>query len=246
MKAIVYRRNGPPDMLRCEEIESPTPGAQEVLIKVRDAAVNPLDCHLLKGGPPLMRLLMGGDKIKRPGVDGAGVVEAVGTGVTQFKPGDAVFGCCKGTFAGVWPIAEEKALAVKPEGVSFEDAAAAPIAALTALQGLRDKGKIQSGQNGLIKGASGGVGTYAVQFTRIFGAHATGVCSAPERGAGAVAGSGTDDRLCPRRFHGRLDAIRPDLRSRWKSFILEVQAGADRRKACTSRKLSSADRSRWW
>jgi len=177
MKAIVYRKNGPPEVLSLEEIEKPTPGPQEVLIKVRAAAVNPLDCHLLKGGPALMRLLMGRNKLKRPGVDAAGVVEAVGPGVTQFKPGDAVFGCCKGSFAE-YASAKESSLAAKPESVSFEDAAAAPIAALTALQGLRDKGKLQTGQQVLINGASGGVGTFAVQFARYFGAHATGVCSA--------------------------------------------------------------------
>jgi NADPH:quinone reductase-like Zn-dependent oxidoreductase len=177
MKAIVYRKNGPPDVLSYEEIEKPTPGAQEVLIRVRAAAVNPLDWHMMKGGPALMRLLMGGGKVKHPGVDAAGVVEAVGPGVTQFKPGDAVFGCCKGAFAQ-YAIAAESALAAKPECVSFEDAAASPIAALTALQGLRNKGKLQAGQNVLINGASGGVGTYAVQFGTIFGAHVTGVCSA--------------------------------------------------------------------
>jgi NADPH:quinone reductase-like Zn-dependent oxidoreductase len=176
MNAIVYRRNGPPEVLRYEEMEKPTPGADEVLIRVRAAAVNPLDCHMLKGGPALMQLL-GGRKVRHPGVDAAGVVEAVGMGVTQYKPGDAVFGCCKGAFAE-FAIAEQKALAVKPESVSFEDAAAAPIGALTALQGLRDKGKIRQGQSVLINGASGGVGTYAVQLARIFGAHVTGVCSA--------------------------------------------------------------------
>lgn len=148
MKAIVYRNNGPPEVLSLEELEKPTPGTQEVLIKVRAAAVNPLDCHMMKGGPApmraLMQLLMGGGKLKRPGVDVAGVVEAVGPGVTQFKPGEAVFGCCKGAFAE-YAIAPESALAAKPEPVSFEDAAAAPIAALTALQDLRNNGKIQAG-----------------------------------------------------------------------------------------------------
>lgn len=177
MKAIVYRKNGPPDVLTLEEIEKPAPGAQQVLIKVRAAAVNPLDWHLMKGGPLLMRLLMGGGKLKHPGVDVAGVVEAIGPGVMQFKPGDAVFGTCKGAFAE-YAIAPESSLAAKPEGVSFEEAAAAPIAALTALQGLRDKGKLQAGQNVLINGASGGVGTYAVQFARNTGAHVIGVCSA--------------------------------------------------------------------
>ncbi len=177
MKAIVYRRNGPPDVLSYEEMEKPTPGTREALIRVCAAAVNPLDWHMMKGGPALMRMLMGGGKVKHPGVDVAGVVEAVGPGVMQFKPGDAVFGCGKGAFAE-YATAAESTLAAKPETVSFEDAAAAPIGALTALQGLHNKGKLQTGQRVLINGASGGVGTYAVQLATIFGAHVTGVCSA--------------------------------------------------------------------
>jgi NADPH:quinone reductase-like Zn-dependent oxidoreductase len=177
MKAIVYRRNGPPDVLSCEEIEKPTPNAREVLIKVCAAAFNPLDCHLLNGGPAVMRTLPGRGKLRQPGVDVAGVVETVGSGVTEFTAGDAVFGTCRGAFAE-YAIAPVSALASKPETVSFEDAAASPIAALTALQGLRDKGKIQAGQHVLINGASGGVGTFGVQLAKIFGAHVTGVCSA--------------------------------------------------------------------
>jgi NADPH:quinone reductase-like Zn-dependent oxidoreductase len=177
MKAIVYRKNGPPDVLTCEEIEKPSPADQEVLIKVRAAAVNPLDCHLLKGGPALIRLLFGARKLRQPGVDVAGVVEAVGPGVTQFKPGDAVFGTCRGAFAE-YAVAPDSALAIKPAIVSFESAAASPIAALTALQGLRDHGKLQLGQHVLINGASGGVGTFAVQLAKILGAEVTAVCSA--------------------------------------------------------------------
>ena len=144
---------------------------------MRAAAVNPLDCHLLKGGPAVIRLLPGRGKLRQPGVDVAGVVEAVGLGVTEFTAGDAVFIACRGAFAE-YAIAPVSALASKPETVSFEDAAASPIAALTALQGLRDKGKIQAGQHVLINGASGGVGTFGVQLAKIFGAHVTGVCSA--------------------------------------------------------------------
>ncbi len=177
MKAIVYRKNGPPEVLTCEELDKPTPGDGEVLIKVRAAAVNPLDFHLMKGGPPLARLLFGRSKLKRPGVDVAGVVEAVGPGVSQFKPGDAVFGTCRGAFAE-YAVAPQTALAAKPESVSLLDAAACPVAALTALQGLRNRGKIQPGQSVLINGASGGVGTFAVQLARIFGARVTAVCSA--------------------------------------------------------------------
>jgi NADPH:quinone reductase-like Zn-dependent oxidoreductase len=189
MKAIVYRKNGPPDVLTCEEFEKPVPNDQEVLIKVHAAAVNPLDYHMLKGGPFIFRLLFGRGKLKRPGVDCAGVVEAVGPAVTQFKAGDAVFGTCRGAFAE-YALAPQSSLAPKPENVAFEDAAACPVAALTALQGLRKHGKIQPGQNVLINGASGGVGTFAVQLAKIFGAHITAVCSA--RNADLVRSLGAD------------------------------------------------------
>jgi NADPH:quinone reductase-like Zn-dependent oxidoreductase len=189
MKAIVYRKNGPPDVLTCEEIEKPVPGHQEVLIKVHAAAVNPLDYHVLKGGPFIFRLLFGRGKLKHPGVDCAGVVETVGSAVTQFKAGDEVFGTCRGAFAE-YAIAPEYSLAPKPENVAFENAAACPVAALTALQGLRKHGKIQPGQNVLINGASGGVGTFAVQLGKIFGAHVTAVCSA--RNADLVQSLGAD------------------------------------------------------
>ena len=190
MKAIVYRKNGPPEVLTCEEIEKPAPGDQEVLIKVHAAAVNPLDYHVLKGGPAhFPAACLAGAKLKHPGVDVAGVVEAIGPAVTQFKAGDAVFGTCRGAFAE-YATAPESKLAPKPENVAFEDAAASPVAALTALQGLRNHGKIQPGQNVLINGASGGVGTFAVQLAKIFGAHVTGVCSA--RNADLVRSLGAD------------------------------------------------------
>jgi len=189
MKAIVYRKNGPPDVLTCEEIDKPVARDQEVLIKVRAAAVNPLDYHVLKGGPFIFRVLFGGPKLKHPGVDCAGVVEGVGATVTQYKVGDAVFGNCRGAFAE-YAVAPESKLAAKPESVSFEDAAACPVAALTALQGLRNHGKIQSGQNVLINGASGGVGTFAVQLTKNFGARVTAVCSV--RNADLVRSLGAD------------------------------------------------------
>jgi NADPH:quinone reductase-like Zn-dependent oxidoreductase len=189
MKAILYRQNGPPDVLSYEELTKPAPGDREVLIKVHAAAVNPLDYHLLKGGPALFRLVFGGHKPHQPGVDAAGIVEAVGSGVTQLKPGDAVFGACRGAFAE-YAVAPESAMALKPADVSFEAAAASPIAALTALQGLRDRGEIRPGQRILINGASGGVGTFAVQFGKIFGAHVTAVCSA--RNAELVQSLGAD------------------------------------------------------
>jgi NADPH:quinone reductase-like Zn-dependent oxidoreductase len=159
------------------------------LIKVHAAAVNPLDVHVLKGGPAIFRLLFGGGKLKRPGVDCAGVVESVGPAVTSFKSGDAVFGNCRGAFAE-YAVTPDSKIAPKPQAVSFEDAAACPVAALTALQGLRNQGKLQPGQDVLINGASGGVGTFAVQLAKIFGAHVTAVCSA--RNADLVRSLGAD------------------------------------------------------
>ena len=187
MKAIVYHSYGPPDVLKCEEIEKPSAGDNEVLIKVRAAAVNPLDL-LFRGTSYMVRIITGLRKPKdtRLGVDVAGQVEAVGRNVTQFKPGDAVFGTCKGAFAE-YACAPESVLVLKPDNVTFEQAASVPIAAITALQGLRlgglglgglgDKGHIQPGQKVLINGASGGVGTFAVQIAKSFGADVTGVCS---------------------------------------------------------------------
>src|SRR5713101_4360233 len=178
MKAIVYSNYGSPDVLKYEEIEKPTAGDNEVLIKVRAASVNPLDSHLMKGKPYIARVLFGlrKPKITRPGRDVAGQVEAVGKNVTQFKPGDEVFGLCQGAFAE-YVCTPEAALVIKPNNVTFEQAASAPVAALTVLQGLRDKGQIQPGQKVLINGAAGGVGTFAVQFSKSFGADVTGVCS---------------------------------------------------------------------
>src|SRR5713226_4674615 len=177
MKAIVYHNDGSPDILKLEEIERPTPGDDEVLIRVRAASVNPLDSGLSRH-PFLRRILfaMSKSKINRPGRDVAGQVEAVGSNVTQFKPGDAVFGLCGGAFAE-YANASQSALVLKPDNASFEQAATVPLAGITALQGLRDKGKIQPGQKVLINGAAGGVGTFAVQIAKSFGAEVTGVCS---------------------------------------------------------------------
>jgi NADPH:quinone reductase-like Zn-dependent oxidoreductase len=178
MKAIVYSNYGSPDVLKCEEIEKPTGGDNEVLIKVRAASVNPLDWRLMKGRPYIARILFGlrKPKITRLGVDLAGQVEAVGRNVTQFKPGDEVFGTCRGAFAE-YVCAREGKLALKPANLSFEDAAAVPVAAITALQGLRDQGRIQRGHRVLVDGASGGVGTFAVQIAKSFGAEVIAVCS---------------------------------------------------------------------
>jgi NADPH:quinone reductase-like Zn-dependent oxidoreductase len=178
MKAIVYHEYGSADVLRFEEIEKLLPNDNQVLIKVRAAAVNPLDWHYMRGTPYLMRMDAGLRKPKdiRLGVDLAGEVIAVGSSVTHFKPGDEVFGVGDSAFAE-YSRASENRVALKPADVTFDQAAAVPVAALTALQALRDKGHIQPGQKVLINGASGGVGTFAVQIAKSFGAEVTGVCS---------------------------------------------------------------------
>jgi NADPH:quinone reductase-like Zn-dependent oxidoreductase len=179
MKGVVHRCYGPPDVLRYEDLPRPTPADDEVLVKVHAASVNPLDWHYLEGTPYLVRIDGGFGKPENPrlGVDFAGTVEAVGKSVRRFKPGDEVFGGKFGAFAQYVTVSEEHAIAPKPANVSFEQAAAAPIAALTALQALRDKGHIKDGQKVLINGASGGVGTFAVQIAKSYGADVTGVCS---------------------------------------------------------------------
>jgi NADPH:quinone reductase-like Zn-dependent oxidoreductase len=177
MKAIVYCDFGSPDVLRFQDIEKPVPNDDQVLIKVRAASVNPFDWHFMRGIPYVMRMEAGLRKPKdtRLGGDVAGQVEAVGKNVTQFKPGDEVFGVCAGSFAQY--CLGKSHLALKPENISFEQAASVPVAALTALQALRDKGKVRPGQKVLINGASGGVGTFAVQIAKSLGANVTGVCS---------------------------------------------------------------------
>jgi NADPH:quinone reductase-like Zn-dependent oxidoreductase len=177
MKAIVYTQYSPPDVLQLKEVTKPVPKDNQVLVKVQAASVNTLD--LAMRGPFLARIITGGllkPKDPRLGADIAGRVEAVGTNVTQFQPGDEVFGECTGAFAE-YACAAENQVALKPSNLSFEEAAAVPVAALTALQGLRNKGQIQPGQQVLIHGASGGVGTFAVQISKAFGAEVTAVCS---------------------------------------------------------------------
>ncbi len=179
MKAIVYTEYGPPDVLHIEEVEKPTPIENQVLIKVHAASVNAQDYRMRKGKPFLARLMIGGllkPKNTRIGSDVAGRVEAVGENVKQFQPGDEVFGCRDGAFAE-YVCAREEALALKPTNISFEAAAAVPVAALTALQGIRHAGGIQPGQKVLIQGASGGVGMFAVQIAKSYGAEVTAVCS---------------------------------------------------------------------
>ncbi|MDQ6765264.1 MAG: NAD(P)-dependent alcohol dehydrogenase [Verrucomicrobiota bacterium] len=179
MKAVVYTDYGSPNVLAIREIKRPVPDDDQVLVKVRAASVNPLDWHFIEGTPYIMRLGVGlrKPKVPRLGVDFAGVVEAVGKNVTQFKVGDDVFGGKTGAFAEYVCMRADRALALKPTNISFEQAAAVPIAGLTALQGLRDKGHVGPGQRVLINGASGGVGTFAVQIAKSLGAEVTGVCS---------------------------------------------------------------------
>lgn len=182
MKAIVYTKYGPPDVLELKEVEKPAPEDNEVLVKVYAASINAADWRFLRAEPFIARLASGLLKPKYPilGADIAGRVEAVGANVKRFQPGDDVFGdiseCGWGGFAE-YVCAEENALVLKPEGATFEEAAAVPFAAVTALQGLRNNGRIQPGQKVLINGASGGVGTFAVQIAKAFETEVTGVCS---------------------------------------------------------------------
>src|ERR1700687_6135497 len=179
MKAIVYRCYGSPDVLRFEDIEKPTAADDQALVRVHAASVNPLDWHYMRGTPYLVRTDSGLGKPTDPrlGVDFAGTVEAVGRNFKRLKPGDEVFGGRDGAFAEYVTVREERAVVLKPANVTFEQAASVPIAGITALQALRDKGRIQPGQKVLINGASGGVGTFAVQIAKSFGADVTGVCS---------------------------------------------------------------------
>lgn len=191
MKALVYTKYGPPDVLQLKEVEKPTPKDDEVLVRVHAASVNAYDWHALKGEPFLVRLM--GFGLLKPkkqilGSDFAGRVEAVGRSARQFQPGDDVYGM-GGGFAE-YVCRRENRLALKPANASFEEAASVPMAAITALQGLRDKGHIKSGQKVLIEGASGGVGTFAVQIAKSFGTEVTAVCST--RNVGQARSIGAD------------------------------------------------------
>ncbi len=226
MHAIVFGNSG---VLKLEEIDKPNPADGEVLLKVRAASVNPLDYHFLRH--PFLRPVMARlTKVKtlRPGRDVAGQVEAVGKNVTQFKIGDEVFGACNGAFAE-YACARESAFAIKPSNVSFEQAASVPVAALTALQGFRDKAHLQRGQKVLINGAAGGVGTFAVQIAKMFGAEVTGVCST--RNVELVQSIGADIVI---------DYTREDFTSNGKQYdvIFDLVANhsfAEHRRALTSR-----------
>jgi NADPH:quinone reductase-like Zn-dependent oxidoreductase len=193
MKAVVYRCYGSPEVLEYTDVAKPTPADDEVLVKVVAASVNPLDWHYMRGEPYIMRLTgvgVGAPADSRMGVDFAGVVESTGENVTDFKPGDEVFGGRGGAFAEYVIIPESRAIAMKPANMSFKQAASVGIAGITAIQALRDHGKLQPGQKVLINGASGGVGTFAVQIAKAMGAEVTGVCSA--RNAEMVLAIGAD------------------------------------------------------
>lgn len=179
MKAIVVRCYGSPDVLRLEEVAKPAPSDDQILVRVHAASVNPKDWRLMRGSPYVLRLPdgVGMPKRTRIGADFAGTIEAVGKDVTRFKPGDEVFGGAAGALAEYVVKREGEAVAIKPMNVTFEQAASAHTAGITALQGLRDHGQIQPGHKVLINGASGGVGTFAVQIAKSFGAEVTGVCS---------------------------------------------------------------------
>jgi NADPH:quinone reductase-like Zn-dependent oxidoreductase len=192
MKAIVQDVYGPPNALALKEIDQPVVKDGDVLVRVHAAAVNFADWLIMGGSPYLLRIAgfgLRGPKTKVRGTDVAGVVEAVGKDVRHLKPGDEVFGSCQGAFAE-YACAAADNLVLKPAGLTFQQAAAVPMAALTALQALRDQGKVQPGQQVLINGVSGGIGTFAVQIAKAFGAEVTGVCST--RNADLVRSIGAD------------------------------------------------------
>jgi NADPH:quinone reductase-like Zn-dependent oxidoreductase len=179
VKAIRYHRYGGPEVLELQDVDMPAIGDDDVLIRVRAASVNPLDWHTMRGVPYVVRATAG---LSRPktnalGTDVAGHVEAVGSKVTQFQPGDEVFGTTRGSFAQYVTARQDAAVMAKPANLTFEQAAAVPVSAFTALQALRDKGRIQPGHTVLVNGAAGGVGTFTVQIAKAWGATVTGVCS---------------------------------------------------------------------
>ena len=216
MKTIVYREFGSPDVLRLEDVEKPVPRDDEVLVAVQAAAVNMFDWYMVRGKPFVFRLVLGPRRQKPLGVDLAGVVEAVGRNVTRIKPGDEVFGTGRdksvrskrGSFAE-YVSTYETMLAIKPRNVSFEQAAGIPMAGLTALQGLRNHGLLRRGQKVLVNGASGGIGTFAVQIAKAFGADVTGVCST--RNVEMVQRIGADHVIDYTRENFTTGAIRYDV-----------------------------------
>jgi NADPH:quinone reductase-like Zn-dependent oxidoreductase len=232
MKAIVYRKYGPAEVIKLEEVEKPSPKDDEVLIKVRAASLNRGDWRMMRGKPFVARLAGGLFKPRNtiPGADISGTIEAVGRNVGRFKPGDEVFGDI--TFRGSggfaeYTVAREAVLALKPAGLTFEEAAAVPMAAVTALQGLRDKGKLRRGQSVLIYGASGGVGTFAIQIAKASGAEVTAVCGP---GSQELARSLGADRV--------LDYTRDDFAKDGRRYDLILAVNGDRSLSEYKRALS--------
>jgi NADPH:quinone reductase-like Zn-dependent oxidoreductase len=235
MKAIRFYRYGPPEVLELTDVDVPAVGDGEVLVRVRAASVNPLDWHFMRGSPYLVRAMAGLSRPRasatRLGADMAGSVQAVGKDVTGFQPGDEVFGGLedRGTLAEYLTIRHDGVVLTKPAGLSFEQAAAVPVAGFTALQALRDKGRIQAGQQVLVNGAAGGVGTFAVQLAKAFGATVTGVCST--RNAGLVASLGADRVI---------DYTREDFTRTGRRYDLLVDIAGNRTLAQTRRVLAPA------
>ena len=233
MKAIRYYRYGPPDVLELRDVDVPAIDDDEVLVRVRAASVNPLDWHFMGGRPYLVRAQAGLSRPRaratRLGVDLAGSVEAVGPDVTEFRAGDEVFGGLddRGTLAEYISIRQDGALLAKPAGLTFEQAASVPVAGCTALQALRDKGRVRPGDKVLINGASGGVGTFAVQLAKAFGAEVTGVCST--RNADMVASIGADHVI---------DYTREDFTRTGKRYDLLVDIAGNRTLGETRRALA--------
>lgn len=176
MKAITHSEFGPPDVLRLTDVDKPAPAAGEVLVRIRAASLNPADWHLLRGEPGMLKLMTGKPKDRIPGLDFAGEVEQVGTNVTHVRAGDEVFGSAKRGALAEYVCVPESVVARKPVGVTFEQAAALPVAGVTALRAIRDRGGLRAGQRVLVIGAAGGVGTLAVQIAKAFGAEVTAVC----------------------------------------------------------------------
>ena len=249
MKAIVHDRYGPPDVLELADIEDPRVDDDEVLVRVRAASVNPADWHMMRGEPRIARLDMGvrGPKHRVLGCDLAGEVEAVGANVRKLKPGDEVFGSPFGhgfgALAEACACASEDLLAPKPANLTFEQAAAAPLAGMTALQALRDHGRIEPGQTAMIIGASGGVGTFAVQIAKSLGAEVTGVCSA--RNLDLVGSLGADHVI----DYTEGDFIRDGQRYDLVFQVAGARSPSDLRRALTSNgtlvAISGDSKGRW-
>jgi len=229
MKAIVQDEYGEADVLRLEEVAAPVPGPDEVLVRVRAAGVDPGVWHLMAGLPYLVRLMGFGllrPKVRVRGRDVAGIVEAVGAGVTQLQVGDEVFGICDGTFAEL-ACGKASAFAPKPANLGFEQAAAVPISGMSALAALRDAGRVQPGQQVLVIGASGGVGSFAVQLAKAFGAEVTGVCSTAK--VDLVRTLGADHVI---------DYVREDFTDGTRRFDLVIDTGGRRPLAVLERVLA--------